>query len=87
VRGTLEGIQYAIEVNQRDVLNILGPLFGTLVIGNLPPRVNEFQYSLDFPEIRAERESGTESWDAEMAFQWAFDVEAGTEGRIPLNNG
>ena len=61
------------------VLKRVGPHLGCLVLNELPSEVRAFQYSEDHSEIRAERDTGEETWDAERTILWTSEVEAGRE--------
>ena len=85
-RGAIEAIQKGIDAS-RDVLTRVGPNLAQVVLVELPASVKVFQYSDRYPEIRAERKAGEETWSAENVLFWALEVEASRESSLKRQAG
>ena len=77
VFGTLQSIKKnsdSFKSFERPTQEKLGGKLGEGILKDLPSEVSSFTHSAEFPEIRAEREIGTEHWDKENASIWVKDV-------------
>lgn len=70
---TLQGLR---SVNS-NVLLKYGDTFGSSILDDLPDDVRVFTYSDGLPDITANRDGGTEIWNAEQALNWALADQPG----------
>lgn len=75
VRVQLMTIGGLIQRGQDLMLSKFGAKFGSTILDNLPPRVQTFSLSNEYPFVAATRDdnTGTEYWSGKQASEWATE--------------